>query len=86
MGLGFAIPVNQAKRVAEELINSGKATHPVIGVTLDLDYADDGARVATPKAGLKAGTSSPGSTVSRCTPVTSSSSGRVRTGPVTTCG
>ncbi|MFD4877225.1 trypsin-like peptidase domain-containing protein [Streptomyces sp. NPDC058420] len=55
VGLGFAIPVNQAKRVAEELINHGKATHPVIGVTLDLDYAGDGARVATPKAGLKAG-------------------------------
>ncbi|WP_420313411.1 S1C family serine protease [Streptomyces sp. YS-B37] len=55
VGLGFAIPVNQAKRVAEELINHGKATHPVIGVTLDLDYAGDGARVATPKAGLRAG-------------------------------
>ncbi|MGW1023113.1 S1C family serine protease [Streptomyces sp. NPDC002577] len=47
IGLGFAIPVNQAKRVAEELINTGKATHPVIGVTLDMDYTGDGARVAT---------------------------------------
>lgn len=47
IGLGFAIPVNQAKRVAEELINSGHATHPVIGVTLDMDYAGDGARVGT---------------------------------------
>ncbi|PAZ16566.1 protease [Streptomyces sp. SA15] len=45
IGLGFAIPVNQAKRVAEELINTGKATHPVIGVTLDMDYSGDGARV-----------------------------------------
>ncbi|WP_369233451.1 trypsin-like peptidase domain-containing protein [Streptomyces sp. R21] len=45
IGLGFAIPVNQAKRVAEELINTGKATHPVIGVTLDMDYTGDGARV-----------------------------------------
>ncbi|MGW4871664.1 trypsin-like peptidase domain-containing protein [Streptomyces chartreusis] len=45
IGLGFAIPVNQAKRVAEELINTGHATHPVIGVTLDMDYAGDGARV-----------------------------------------
>ncbi|MGY6023014.1 S1C family serine protease [Streptomyces spinosirectus] len=50
IGLGFAIPVNQAKRVAEELINTGKATHPVIGVTLDMDYTGDGARVGT-KAG-----------------------------------
>ncbi|MFH8800070.1 S1C family serine protease [Streptomyces sp. NPDC017936] len=47
IGLGFAIPVNQGKRVAEELINTGKATHPVIGVTLDMDYAGDGARVGT---------------------------------------
>lgn len=46
IGLGFAIPVNQAKRVAEELINTGSATHPVIGVTLDMDYTGDGARVA----------------------------------------
>ncbi|MFD9633114.1 S1C family serine protease [Streptomyces violascens] len=45
IGLGFAIPVNQAKRVAEELINTGRATHPVIGVTLDMKFTGDGARV-----------------------------------------
>ncbi|MFF4030157.1 trypsin-like peptidase domain-containing protein [Streptomyces sviceus] len=70
IGLGFAIPVNQAKRVAEELINTGRATHPVIGVTLDMDYTGDGARIGAKgsdggpavtaggpgdKAGLKAG-------------------------------
>ncbi|MFF9362101.1 trypsin-like peptidase domain-containing protein [Streptomyces griseoluteus] len=47
IGLGFAIPANQARRVAEELINTGHATHPVIGVTLDMDYAGDGARIDT---------------------------------------
>ncbi|MBZ9640917.1 S1C family serine protease, partial [Streptomyces sp. PSKA30] len=47
IGLGFAIPVNQGKRVAEELISTGKATHPVIGVTLDMNYTGDGARVGT---------------------------------------
>ena len=47
IGLGFAIPINQGKRVAEELINTGRATHPVIGVTLDPDYTGDGARVGT---------------------------------------
>ncbi|MCF6525538.1 trypsin-like peptidase domain-containing protein [Streptomyces sp. JJ36] len=51
IGLGFAIPVNQAKRVAEELINTGRATHPVIGVTLDLAYAGDGARVVAAGGG-----------------------------------
>ncbi|MGW8701001.1 trypsin-like peptidase domain-containing protein [Streptomyces eurythermus] len=45
IGLGFAIPVNQAKRVAEELIDHGHATHPVIGVTLDMGYTGDGARI-----------------------------------------
>ncbi|MEU3185262.1 trypsin-like peptidase domain-containing protein [Streptomyces sp. NPDC006923] len=47
IGLGFAIPINQGKRVAEELINTGRATHPVIGVSLDMRYAGDGARVGT---------------------------------------
>ncbi|MFG2990117.1 S1C family serine protease [Streptomyces sp. NPDC048257] len=45
IGLGFAIPINQGKRVAEELISTGRATHPVIGVTLDMEYTGDGARV-----------------------------------------
>ncbi|MGW1975937.1 trypsin-like peptidase domain-containing protein [Streptomyces sp. NPDC001889] len=45
IGLGFAIPINQGKRVAEELINTGRATHPVIGVSLDMKYSGDGARV-----------------------------------------
>ncbi|MEE1741665.1 trypsin-like peptidase domain-containing protein [Streptomyces sp. BE147] len=45
IGLGFAIPINQGKRVAEELINTGRATHPVIGVTLDMKYTGDGAKV-----------------------------------------
>lgn len=51
IGLGFAIPVNQARRVAEELINKGRATHPVIGVTIDMGYSGDGARIDTKSAG-----------------------------------
>ncbi|MER5847523.1 trypsin-like peptidase domain-containing protein [Streptomyces sp. NPDC002012] len=54
IGLGFAIPINQGKRVAEELINTGKATHPVIGVTLDMKYTGDGAKVGTKGAAGKA--------------------------------
>ncbi|WP_153538699.1 S1C family serine protease [Streptomyces sp. RB17] len=50
IGLGFAIPVNQARRVAEELINDGHATHPVIGVTLDMAYTGDGARIDSKSA------------------------------------
>jgi len=32
IGLGFAIPVDQAQSVAEELIRTGRATHPSLGV------------------------------------------------------
>ncbi|MEV4743862.1 trypsin-like peptidase domain-containing protein [Streptomyces sp. NPDC049555] len=51
IGLGFAIPINQARRVAEELIRTGRATHPVIGVSVDMGYSGDGARVNTDSAG-----------------------------------
>ncbi|MEO6822398.1 MAG: trypsin-like peptidase domain-containing protein [Candidatus Nanopelagicales bacterium] len=51
IGLGFAIPVNQAKRIAEELISTGKSTHPVIGVTIDPSYNGPGVRVASVTAG-----------------------------------
>jgi len=51
IGLGFAIPINQGKLVAEELINTGKATHPVIGVTLDMKYNGDGAKVGASAQG-----------------------------------
>ncbi|GAA2072435.1 hypothetical protein GCM10009801_25050 [Streptomyces albiaxialis] len=54
IGLGFAIPVNQARRVAEELINDGRATHPVIGITVDMEYEGDGARIGDPDSGEKA--------------------------------
>jgi putative serine protease PepD len=37
IGLGFAIPMNQAKRTAEQLIANGKATTTVIGADLDRD-------------------------------------------------
>lgn len=66
IGLGFAIPINQARKTAEQLIKNGKATYPVIGVSVDMQYAGDGAKVAdtsnailpggpASKAGLRAG-------------------------------
>jgi putative serine protease PepD len=47
IGLGFAIPINQARRIAEELIESGTSTKPIIGVRLDMQFAGPGARVAS---------------------------------------
>jgi putative serine protease PepD len=46
IGLGFAIPINQAKRVAEEIISNGTSTHPVIGVQVDSRYTGEGAQVS----------------------------------------
>lgn len=98
IGLGFAIPINQGKRVAEELIGTGKATHPVIGITLDMEYDGDGARVAAegsdggprsppaapaPRRASAPATSSRGSTAAPCTPVRNSSSRPAPTAPAT---
>lgn len=45
IGLGFAIPSNQARRTATELIETGRATYPIIGVMLDTTYDGEGVRV-----------------------------------------
>ncbi|WP_062355980.1 S1C family serine protease [Herbidospora yilanensis] len=70
IGLGFAIPVNQVRRIAEELISTGSARTSRIGITIDQNYQGQGVRIAdapdrgvppiTPqgpadKAGLRAG-------------------------------
>ncbi|MEY8014783.1 S1C family serine protease [Mycobacterium servetii] len=45
IGLGFAIPVDQAKRIADELISSGKASHASLGVQVTNDKGSPGAKV-----------------------------------------
>ncbi|CAM5790807.1 S1C family serine protease [Cellulomonas persica] len=47
IGLGFAIGSNQARRTATQLIETGHATYPIIGVLLDRQYAGEGVRVST---------------------------------------
>ena len=53
-GLGFSIPINRARKIAEDLITNGRAKHPMIGVTLSsnikqisnfLSQTEDGAIV-----------------------------------------
>lgn len=46
IGLGFAIPVNSARRIAEEIIDTGDSATPIIGVTLDTTYTDGGSRIS----------------------------------------
>ena len=38
IGLGFAIPINQARLIATEIIRTGRATHAVIGAMLNSAY------------------------------------------------
>nr|WP_245717559.1 trypsin-like peptidase domain-containing protein [Nocardia jejuensis] len=45
IGLGFAIPVDTARRVADELIKTGKATYAQIGVKVRAQDDVNGARV-----------------------------------------
>ncbi|MCX4549466.1 trypsin-like peptidase domain-containing protein [Streptomyces sp. NBC_01387] len=70
IGLGFAIPISQAKSVAQQLIKTGEPVYPVIGATVAMDEQGDGAKISdqgasgtdavtangpAAKAGLKAG-------------------------------
>ena len=64
IGIGFAIPINEAKRVYNEIINSPthQSTRPFLGVTFDNAYTGNGAKIlslvageAAQKAGIPAG-------------------------------
>ena len=62
VGLGFAIPIDQAKRIANELKNTGSATHSTLGVTIRSSPRQPGAVVvqsvpggAAEQAGVRAG-------------------------------
>jgi S1-C subfamily serine protease len=41
-GLGFAIPINRARQIAQELVASGRVRHPMIGIGMDTVRAGDG--------------------------------------------
>jgi putative serine protease PepD len=45
IGLGFAIPMDPARRVIEELIQTGHATHSVIGAAINENFDGTGAQV-----------------------------------------
>jgi putative serine protease PepD len=55
IGLGFAIPVNQARRVVLQLIRTGHATHSVIGASLNENFAGNGAEIIGGKQGIALG-------------------------------
>ena len=51
IGLGFSIPIDTAKRIAEEIIATGTSTTPIMGIELDMDFSGDGAKVTGVNAG-----------------------------------
>ena len=58
IGIGFAIPVKEAKSIADQLIKSGKAEHAFLGVTTRDTVAQDGSakRAGAQIAGVTSGT------------------------------
>jgi putative serine protease PepD len=50
-GLGFAIPVDEAKRIADELIHTGTASHGFLGARLADDGNANGARILEVSSG-----------------------------------
>jgi putative serine protease PepD len=67
IGLGFAIPINQAKYVAQQLIKNGQPVYAKIGASVSLEESSNGAKITdqgasaveaggpAAKAGLKPG-------------------------------
>ncbi len=50
-GLGFAIPINRAKKIAKDLITNGRAKHPMIGVTLASNIKQESNFISQRKSG-----------------------------------
>ncbi|HEY7816161.1 MAG TPA: trypsin-like peptidase domain-containing protein, partial [Nakamurella sp.] len=46
IGVGFAIPIDQAKRIAQEIIDNGQATHAVLGAAVG-DATDGSSQIPT---------------------------------------
>ncbi|MDT5324489.1 MAG: putative serine protease PepD [Mycobacterium sp.] len=51
IGLGFAIPVDQARRIVDELIATGTASHASLGVQVGDDVSAHGARIVDVTSG-----------------------------------
>ncbi|MFG2946618.1 S1C family serine protease [Streptomyces adustus] len=51
IGLGFAIPINQAKYVAQQLIKTGKPVYAKIGASVSLQDSVNGAKITDQGAG-----------------------------------
>ena len=55
IGLGFAIPINQAKKTADQLIKNGSATYPIMGISVDTRFTGTGALISSETNGITPG-------------------------------
>lgn len=62
VGYSFAVPSNIAKKVIEDLMEFGRVQQSVLGISIDLEYSEEGVKIGgfpdnsgAKKAGLKAG-------------------------------
>ncbi|WP_406437796.1 trypsin-like peptidase domain-containing protein [Streptomyces sp. NBC_00631] len=60
IGLGFAIPINQAKYVAQQLIKTGKPVYAKIGASVSLEDGSSGAQITDSGSGGAAAVESGG--------------------------
>ena len=60
IGLGFAIPINQAKYVAQQLIKTGKPVYAKIGASVSLEDGTSGAQITDSGSGGAAAVESGG--------------------------
>ncbi|MGH3752528.1 MAG: S1C family serine protease [Pseudonocardiaceae bacterium] len=68
IGLGFAIPIDQAKRIANELVRSGQATQAILGVLVSPGRPEDGQAVigeVTPGSAAAAAGLQPGEKITK---------------------
>jgi putative serine protease PepD len=68
IGLGFAIPIDQARRIANELVNTGRATQAILGVNVPAGQPEDGAAVVSqvvPGGGAAAAGIQPGEMITK---------------------
>ncbi len=54
IGLGFAIPIDTAKRLVDEIVKTGTSSTPIIGVELDMAFAGPGAQIGAVTSGSPA--------------------------------
>ncbi|HEX2176818.1 MAG TPA: trypsin-like peptidase domain-containing protein [Nocardioidaceae bacterium] len=47
IGVGFAIPIDQVLRTAEQILRSGEASYPVMGASVDVNSEGNGGRLMT---------------------------------------